>query len=118
VPKVEGPWTQKRGSTYYLFYSGGDYRAAYGMGYATSSSVAGTFTKSKSDPILKETTDVRSPGGGSSIEAPRGGDWMLYHGRAGNYSQPRTLRIDPLTWNKRGMANIKGPTTGPQSPAP
>jgi hypothetical protein len=116
-PKVEGPWAEKRGSTYFVFYSGGDYRAAYGMGYATASSPTGTFSKSPSNPILKEANGVLSPGGGSMIKGPRGGDWLIYHGRVGDYTQPRTLRIDPVTFGT-GTAAVAGPTSSRQSPAP
>jgi beta-xylosidase len=120
TPKVEGPWVERRGSTYYLFYSGGDYRAAYGMGYATAASPLGTdgFVKSSANPILSETPDVLSPGGGSVIRGPHGGDWMLYHGRPGAYTEPRDLRIDPVVWNTDGTVAINGPTSTPQSPVP
>jgi len=68
--QVENPWMEKRGSTYYLFYSGGYYRASYGMGYATASTPTGdtahpAFAKSALNPILSETAEVLSPGGGS-----------------------------------------------------
>jgi beta-xylosidase len=117
-PKVEGPWVEKRNATYYLFYSGGDYTAAYGMGFATGAAPTGSFKKSNRNPILRETTAVKSPGGGSVIRGPRGGDWLIYHGRTGAYSQPRTMRIDPLAWNRNGTVSVRGPTTGVQSPAP
>src|SRR5215211_1372144 len=117
-PKVEGPWLEKRNSTYYLFYSGGDYTAAYGMGYATAASPTGAFKKSGRNPILRETSAVKSPGGGSVIRGPHGGDWLIYHGRAGSRSQPRTMRIDPAVWNRNGTVSVKGPTTGVRSPAP
>jgi beta-xylosidase len=118
VPTVEGPWLEKRNSTYYLFYSGGAWTAAYGMGFATAISPTGPFKKSNHNPILHETSEVYSPGGGSVITGPRGGDWLIYHGRAGSYSAPRTMRIDPVVWNRNGTVAVKGPTTGPQSPAP
>ena len=113
-PKVENPWMEKRGSTYYLFYSGGDYRRAYGMGYATASSPIGPFAKAPINPILRQTGEVLSPGGGSVTKGPQGGDWMVYHGRAGGYTAPRTLRIDPLAWKSDGSVTVLGPTTGPQ----
>jgi beta-xylosidase len=123
APKVEGPWMVKKGSTYYLFYSGGDYRRAYGMGYATASSPLGTsstspFAKAAANPVLKQTAAVLSPGGGSLTRGPRGGDWLLYHGRSGDYSQPRTLRIDPVFWSSTGAVTVRGPTTGAQAPVP
>jgi arabinan endo-1,5-alpha-L-arabinosidase len=124
-PKVEGPWMEKRGSAYYLFYSGGDYTGAYGLGYATGSSPLGvdafpSFAKSSSNPVLHELAgvDVLSPGGGSMIKGPKGGDWLIYHGRAGDYTQPRTLRVDPVRFKTDGSATVDGPTARRQSPAP
>jgi hypothetical protein len=120
-PTVENPWMEKRGSTYYLFYSGGDYRASYGMGYATAASPTGgtafsAFAKSVHNPILRETAAVLSPGGGSVTVGPDGGSWLVYHGRAIDRTQPRTLRIDPLFWSGSSIVT-PGPTTGPQTAA-
>jgi hypothetical protein len=120
---VEGPWMEKHGSTYYLFYSGGNYRAAYGMGYATAGSPLGAdafpaFAKWPFNPVLQEDAGVLSPGGGSIIKGPQGGDWLIYHGRAGDYTQPQTLRIDPVWFEMNGIAAVSGPTVGPQTPAP
>jgi beta-xylosidase len=117
-PLVENPWAERRGSRYYLFYSGGDWRGAYGMGYASASSPTGPFVKAAENPVLRETAAVRSPGGGMIVRGPAGGDWLVYHGRAGAYEQPRTLRIDPVVWNPDGTVRLAGPTTGPQAPAP
>jgi arabinan endo-1,5-alpha-L-arabinosidase len=114
---VEGPWMHKRSSTYYLFYSGGNWSdASYGMGYATSSSPTGTFFKASANPVLKSTAAVIGPGGGSVTAGPHGGDWMVYHGRA-IAGGPRTLRIDPLVWNTAyapARVTVRGPTTTPQ----
>jgi beta-xylosidase len=118
VPTVENPWVEKRGTLYYVFYSGGDYRAAYGMGYAVGSSPRGPFAKAGGNPVLKQAAGVLSPGGGMVLSGPHGGDWLLYHGRAGDYSQPRTMRIDPLVWKEDGYVAIVGPTSEPQSPLP
>jgi hypothetical protein len=117
-PLVENPWVERRGSRYYLFYSGGDWRGAYGMGYAIADSATGPFVKAPENPILRETDRVRSPGGGMIVRGPAGGDWLLYHGRADARDQPRTLRIDPLVWNTDGTVSVAGPTTGPQAPPP
>jgi beta-xylosidase len=117
-PLVEGPWMERRGSVYYLFFSGGDWRGAYGMGYATAGSPTGPFQRAPENPILGETASVRSPGGGMILRGPAGQDWLAYHGRAGAYDQPRTLRIDPVVWNADGTVRIAGPTTGAQAPVP
>ena len=111
---VENPWVEKRGDTYYLFYSGGSYLASYGMGYATAASPTEGFAKSALNPFLAETDDVLSPGGGSVTLGPGGESWLVYHGRAGSHTAPRTMRIDPVYWTGTSVFT-PGPTTGPQT---
>jgi len=98
--------------------SGGDWRGAYGMGHATATSSLGPFARAPENPILRETAAVRSPGGGSLARGPAGGDWLVYHGRAGARDQPRTLRIDAVLWGPEGTVRIAGPADGPQPAAP
>jgi beta-xylosidase len=123
TPLVENPSMTRVGSRYYLFYSGGDWRGAYGMGYAVGGSPTAAmepspFLKAPENPILRETDAARSSGGGMLVRGPAGGDWLIYHGRNGAYDQPRTLRIDPVVWAPEDRVQIAGPTTGPQRPAP
>jgi beta-xylosidase len=114
---VEGPWMVRHGDGYYLFYSGGRFTdATYAMGYALASSPTGPFTKPTPGPILRGTSEVVGPGGGSVVTGPDGGDWLVYHGRAAP-GTPRTLRIDPLVWNDHAdppTVTVRGPTTSPQ----
>ena len=77
------------------------------MGYATASTPTGDagptpFVKSASNPILKEANGVLGPGGGSIIRGPHGEDWLVYHARATDYTQRRTLRLDSVAWGSRG----------------
>ncbi|MGE5636002.1 MAG: family 43 glycosylhydrolase [Nocardioidaceae bacterium] len=117
VKKVENPWMERRGSTYYLLYSGGDWQVAYGMGYATGPSPTGAFDKAAANPILTPTADVRGPGGGSATTGPQGGPWLVYHGfQIG--TDTRQLRIDPVSWSADVTLSINGPTSTPQSPLP
>lgn len=100
---VEGPFLIHHGSLYYLFYSGNSYQTNYAMGYATSTSPTGPFTKYPGNPILKGNDRVQGPGGGSVVTGPDNQLWMVYHawtGREG-YSRGgvRNMRIDPLVWN-------------------
>ena len=116
TPKVEGPTMVLHDGTYYLLYSGGNWRRAYGMGYATGPTAAGPFTKSPSNPILAQTPPVLSPGGGDTpVVGPHGGLWLVYHGRADSYDNPRTLRIDPLFWQD---GSPDAPLLGPPSATP
>jgi hypothetical protein len=114
---VEGPWMRKRAGTYELFYSGGVFTGAYGMGYATASSPAGPFSKSAANPLLHDSADVKSAGGGSLVTGPGGGQWVAYHGRSGSYAAGRVLRIDRVGTGSDDAVVIDGPTSTPQ-PAP
>jgi glycosyl hydrolase family 43 len=114
---VENPWPRRRGSTYELFFSGGVYTRTYGMGYATAPTATGPFAKAPVNPILTDSADVLSAGGGSLVTGPRGGEWVIYHGRDGYYDLPRQLRIDRLEAAPGGTWRVAGPTTTPQ-PAP
>ena len=118
APVVENPWPQRRGASYFLFYSGGSYAGPYGGGYATSSSPIGPFTKAVENPILREANGVLSVGGATIATGPRGGEWLVYHGREGGYANPRTLRIDPLGWPAEGSVAVGGPTSAPQPVSP
>ncbi len=125
VPRVEGPFMALHDGTYYLFYSGGNWQAAYGMGYATGTSPTGPFTKSTANPILAQNSTVLSPGGGDQlVTGPHGGLWMLYAARASSYTAPRTLRLDSFAWRPAASAGapdapvISGPTSTPQATEP
>jgi hypothetical protein len=111
---VENPWMRKTDGVYELFYSGGVYTGAYGMGYATASSPTGPFTKSSANPVLHDSDAVKSAGGGSLVTGPRGGVWLAYHGRTGSYAAGRVLRIDPVRGGGASDVAIEGPSTTPQ----
>jgi beta-xylosidase len=120
---VEGPTMVYNNGVYYLLYSGGQWRGAYGMGYATALSPLGPFAKSPSNPILTGTKGVFGPGGGDTpVVGPHGGTWIVYHARAGGPGTPRTLRIDPFTWEPQPSGSeapvIRGPTDTPQFTLP
>jgi beta-xylosidase len=125
TPTVEGPSVTLHNGTYYLLYSGGNWRGAYAMGYATATSPTGPFTKSPTNPILSEATNVLSPGGGDQlVTGPHGGLWMAYAARTSSYSEPRTLHLDPFTWEPSATPGapdtpvIHGPTAAPQPNQP
>jgi hypothetical protein len=110
VPTVEGPAMVKRGGIYYLLYSGGYWTSAYGMGYATSTSPTGPFTKAVTNPILFQGDSVLSPGGADvPVVGPHGGTWLVYHGRDAPFPAARELRIDSLQW-------VPGAGGGPDVP--
>jgi beta-xylosidase len=121
APTVEGPSMELHNRIYYLFYSGGSYTHAYGMGYATASSPTGPFTKATSNPILASTASVFSVGGGDRlVTGPHDGLWMVYAARLSSSSAPRTLFLDPFSWQPGApdVPAIAGPTTTPQTAQP
>jgi Glycosyl hydrolases family 43 len=107
---VENPWMRRRNGVYELFYSGGIYSGAYGMGYATGPSPTGPFAKAAGNPVLRDSAEVKSAGGGSLVTGPGGGTWVAYHGRALSYTAVRDLRIDPVRTAPDGSVRIDGPT--------
>ncbi|MDQ2739744.1 MAG: family 43 glycosylhydrolase [Actinomycetota bacterium] len=125
TPTVEGPFMELHNGTYYLFYSGGSWQAAYGMGYATAPNPTGPFTKSSANPILVQTPTVVGPGGGDAlVTGPHGGSWLLYAARNSTANAPRTLRLDPFYWRPAVTADapdvpvIAGPTSTLQPTQP
>ena len=131
VPTVEGPAMALHDGVYYLFYSGGSWRGAYGTGYATSTSPTGPFTKASTNPLLAMTPSVRTPGGGDVlVTGPHQRQWLVYAGRDTTYTAPRMLRIDPFSWSAAAGGDsgaapgapdapaVGGPTTTPQPNQP
>ena len=125
TPTVEGPFMELHNGTYYLFYSGGNWQAAYGMGYATGTSPTGPFTKSPVNPIFAQTSTVLSPGGGDQlVTGPHAGLWMVYAARSSSYTAPRALRLDQFSWQPAATAGtpdvpaMSGPTSTPQGAQP
>ncbi|MGI8659713.1 MAG: family 43 glycosylhydrolase [Thermoleophilaceae bacterium] len=108
---VENPYVVKRGATYHLLYSGGNWQGRYAMGHATSPSPAGPFTRSSQSPWASSTDSVLSMGGGMPIRDGAGDEWLVYHGRAGSLDLPRTLRIDRLSWTADERPSLDGPST-------
>ena len=116
---TEGPFVIKRGDTYYLTYSGtGADSPNYGIGYATSKTPIGPFTKYAGNPIVKRTADIHGPGHHSIVKGPRGDLWMVYHQKrnsAINYD--RYLAIDPMWFDDGGVLHAKV-TKGTDESAP
>lgn len=111
----EGPDVLKHDGTYYLFYSGGFYGdKSYSMGYATSDSPLGPFTKYEGNPIISSTENVSGPGNNSFFYSIDGNQLMnAYHTHTvtvlagGN----RKLTIDTCGWLEDGTFYMNGPTS-------
>jgi xylan 1,4-beta-xylosidase len=116
---TEGPFVVKRNDTYYLTYSGtGADSPNYGIGYATSKSPTGPFTKFADNPIVKRTADIHGPGHHSMVNGPRGDLWMVYHQkRNAEINFDRFLAIDLVWFDEDGVLHAKV-TKGTDEPAP
>jgi hypothetical protein len=111
---VENPWPTRAGDDYELLYSGGNFQHTYGMGYAAAAAPTGAFAKAPVNPILTDSAQVLSAGGGALVTSAGGEPWVAYHGRAGGYDQARTLRLDRLQRRDDGTLAVEGPSTAPQ----
>lgn len=77
---IEAPWMLKRKGVYYLMYSGNAASSVhYAVGYATSFSPMGPFTRFEGNPILAQSEGILGPGHHSVVEAPDGRLVMVYH---------------------------------------
>ena len=116
---TEGSVTFRKGNTYYIMYSanyfGGQH---YAVGYATSSSPLGPFTKAANNPVLQKNTDtggiVSGTGHNSITYSPDGKEmWIVYHARTTKTGDERVVFIDRMKV-KNGKITVYGPTTAPQ----
>ncbi len=116
---TEGPFMLKRGSTFYLMYSGtGANSPNYGIGFATASSPMGPFKKYEGNPIAARTETVFGPGHHCVIEGPDGNLWLIYHQKWDtNINYHRFLALDRIWFNDKGVLETEV-TRGVDRPAP
>ncbi len=116
---TEGSVTFKKDGIYYIMYSanyfGGQY---YAVGYATSHSPVGPFTKAVNNPVLQKNTNkggiVSGTGHNSITYSPDGKEmFCVYHARTTKTGDERVVFIDRMTV-KNGKITVHGPTTAPQ----
>lgn len=105
----EAPYVIKRNSVYYLMYSGGAYAGPdYAVGYGTSSSPLGPFTKYAGNPILKKDMTpgarISGPGTNAVATAPDGTLKIVYnaHTDPDKPSGDRTVYVDNLGVTQAG----------------
>jgi len=116
---TEGPWMIKHGGRYYLLYSGsGASTADYAVGYATSSSPTGPFTRAAENPILHRSEGLFGPGHGCAVRDGRGQWWFVYHQkRTDRREWDRFISIDRLEFDQQGRLGGRA-TRGSPQPAP
>jgi beta-xylosidase len=97
-PIAEAPWMLRRGSIYYLMFSGNvALTNGYAVGYATSTSPTGPFVESPDNPIAAAHDGVYGPGHHSVVTDGAGTMWMVYHQKkAASNGWERDIAINRL----------------------
>ncbi|HEY0743350.1 MAG TPA: glycoside hydrolase family 43 protein [Chryseosolibacter sp.] len=117
---TEGSFIFKNGDTYYIMYSANYFGGKnYAVGYATSKSPLGPFTKAANNPVLQKNTDkggVVTGTGHNSVVFSQNGKRMycVYHARTTATGDERVVFIDRMKILKDGTLVVEGPTTSPQ----
>lgn len=118
---TEGSYTFKHGDQYYMMYSANHFGGEnYAVGYATSKSPLGPYTKASNNPVLEKNTgkggEVTGTGH-NSIAFSKDGKQMfcVYHGRTTRTGDERVVFIDKMKINKNGLLVVDGPTTTPNT---
>ncbi len=118
----EGPFILKHNGWYYLTYSANHYQNPnYGVGYATSKSPLGPWTKYSGNPILIGNSKISGTGHHSFVNIGPGCQYIVYHSHLSpTVVSPRKLGIDfyefaPSTISgSPDVIKVYGPTTTPQ----
>jgi beta-xylosidase len=117
---TEGSVAFKKGATYYMMYSANYFGGKnYAVGYATSKSPLGPFTKAANNPVLQKDVErggvVTGTGHNSITYSPDGKEMLcVYHGRTLSTGDKRVVFIDRMKILKDGKLVVEGPTTRPQ----
>ncbi len=118
---TEGSVAFKKGNVYYLMYSANYFGGKnYAVGYATSKSPLGPYTKAANNPVLQKNTaeggNVTGTGHNSITYSPDHKEmFCVYHGRTTGTGDERVVFIDRMKVSGDGKLTVFGPTTTPQS---
>ena len=121
-PVTEGPEMLKHKATYYLTYSGSHFEnPEYAVGYATSNSPLGPWTKHAFNPVMKSTAYAHGTAHHCFTESPDGKEiFIVYHRHSTlEKTEPRALSIDRVRFvadpaGGPDLLQIHGPTSSPQ----
>lgn len=103
APIMEGPTVIKKEGVYYLFYSANHLMSKdYAVGYATSFSPYGPWTKAAENPIIhRSVVGENGSGHGDIFRDTSGKQYYVYHVHQSDSTvSPRRTRIIPLTFKK------------------
>ena len=112
---TEGPYTMKKGDTYYMMYSANYYKGKnYAVGYATAKSPLGPFVKSNDNPVLQKNVEqggIVTGTGHNSVTWSKDGKQMycVYHGYTQKTGSERVVFIDKMGIDENGKLYVDGP---------
>ena len=122
----EGPNVIKYRNTYFLTYSGNDYRCQdYAVGYATTTNIAsGTWTKFSNNPILRRWDDLVGTGHHSLFYDKEGNLRIVFHAHNDTANvQTRRMYIGTMKFQTNKLVMLNDPiirptlsTSAPYSP--
>jgi beta-xylosidase len=107
-PVAEGPTVTRIGDLYYLFYSANDFRNIdYAVGYATSPSPTGPWTKYNGNPILSRKSTGQNGSGHGDLFSAEGKLYYVFHTHSsGSVVGRRKTAIIRLSVSKQYPATI------------
>jgi len=108
-PIAEGPTVLKHNGIYYLFYSANDFRNIdYAVGYATSKSPFGPWTKNPKNPIINRSKIGKNgTGHGDVFKDKKGNYFYVFHSHNSETSvSPRQTLIIGLKFLVNSQTNI------------
>ena len=113
----EGPCMVKHNGIYYLMYSANCFcNDHYAVGYATSTSPMGPFTKYPLNPILSNEPDpgkISGPGHHAVTVSPDGKEYVIVyhsHDEVNQKGGKRHVNVDRMGFRTDGTMYIDGPT--------
>ncbi|SMO89019.1 Glycosyl hydrolases family 43 [Saccharicrinis carchari] len=103
-PRVnEGAFVIKHNGTYYMTYSANSYESQfYGVGFATSDRVDGTWTKYEKNPILQKPGNLVGVGHSAMFRDKDGNLQIVFHAHnSATKIHPRHMYISKVTFEVR-----------------
>ncbi|MBO7585137.1 MAG: glycoside hydrolase family 43 protein [Bacteroidales bacterium] len=112
----EGPFIVKHGGVYYLTYSANSYESpAYGVGYATATSMRGPWTKYEGNPVLQFAGGFDGTGHHALFTDNSGRRRIVFHSHNSHGRiQPRVIHIGSYGFTPGGRLEIGDDFINPQ----
>ena len=112
---TEGSYMVKHGNLYYMLYSANFFGGKnYAVGYATSQSPLGPFTKAANNPVLQKNTEqggIVTGTGHCMLIDIHNRLYCVYHGRTETTGDERMVFIDLIDIQPDGKLVVHGPNT-------